>query len=458
MVRVHPWILGLWVAVFAGLSHFPAAAEPSDSRLEQLHRQIELDPGNVESYLERAAIWLSLGAVERALADLDFARQLDPRISDPRGPGEAGGDTGAIEEATQSLRQNPRDPNAWMRRAALLLRSGRVDAALRDLDRARQLDPGLAREAADPGAEVRPSKAAPEDESEDSDTLLMRASRLLLSGRVEDALADLDRARRLDPRLDPPPGDVDGYLTRASRLLLVGRVQEALDDLERARALEPRLEPLETVDEFLERASMLMAAGLAEEALRDLDAARHLQPGLGSAGREGTASSVYPHAVVTKETRVTNTATPPSGDFVLRIYLVGTRAGGRPLPAALSDVIGAVADVAPVETWALVHAGVVRLQADGSAEVTLKGAGGWFDLKIDSGRGSDTAGLAVLKAVRLRQWIERRDAKGQTYTNDREPLKTSVRIRDGETSLVGGGFAADDGSALALFLRCEFVP
>jgi predicted Zn-dependent protease len=142
-----------------------------------------------------------------------------------------------IAAATHRIEQQPGSAALYLGRARLYRVHREWAEALADLDRAVRLEPGL--EGID----------------------LARGITLLDAGRPSEASAVLDRV------LASRPDQADAWLARARALVALGDPGAAATDYSRALARLRRVTP----EHYVERMRALMAAGDLEEALRGLD-------------------------------------------------------------------------------------------------------------------------------------------------------------------------------------------
>ncbi len=148
-----------------------------------------------------------------------------------------------LKKASQAVRMDPTDPQAYFTRAEAYLRLGSPKAALGDLSRAAALSPRNASIAA------------------------LKSYALVKARRFKDALAAADAASALDPN------NSHAWLFRAMSLAGLGRREEMIDSLRNAARLNPRF------GAYLQKA-------LREPAEKDLldafdgDASSEPQPGL----------------------------------------------------------------------------------------------------------------------------------------------------------------------------------
>jgi tetratricopeptide (TPR) repeat protein len=269
-------------------------------------RALELDPGPDFRYrvlVNRGGMYFQAGRLDRAIADAESAIRLDPGPYQPhallyqvlRRQGRLADAAAALDRA---IERRPDRPDLFRARALLAagpdadradfardLTPDRRDAALRDLDRAIEL-------------EKSPLQKA--------DDHVSRGQILVAAGRADQALAAYDTAIRL------VPGNATAHRLRAFALLELRRHDEVLAACDRGLALGPpsaellearglaRLERKDfrgAIDDFtialsLSPGSAPLAqhrawAYLYSDAFRlaaaDFDAALGIDPGLGDA-------------------------------------------------------------------------------------------------------------------------------------------------------------------------------
>jgi tetratricopeptide (TPR) repeat protein len=237
------------------------------------------EPRNAEPLAARSIARHALGDPAGALADVDLALALDPRLDAHAARSlfklETLDATGAIADATVALESNPKDLLALRTRARSLAATGQTRASLADFDRAVELEP------------------------DDAVTLTNRGAARMNAGDLDGALADLDRSLELDAGLS------FAYANRALARLrkdnTMGR--EALQDLDRALELDPEnLLARET------RALIRDPAGNLEGAYEDAGILVERQPGnakyqrirgelAAKLGREGEARAALDRAL-----------------------------------------------------------------------------------------------------------------------------------------------------------------
>jgi tetratricopeptide (TPR) repeat protein len=140
---------------------------------------LELDPGLIDAYVNRAGIYLEDGDIELARQDAEAGLRDDPDNAHLHaalgGVHMAEGEpVAAIAAYNRALAADPSLVAAWAGRAEALLQAGDSDGAIASLNRALEV-------------------------AEDAALLFNRAAVFGSAGRWADAIADLTRARELDP-------------------------------------------------------------------------------------------------------------------------------------------------------------------------------------------------------------------------------------------------------------------
>ena len=215
---------------FRGLS----TEESLRQAIAEYERATALEPAYAEAWASLAEAWVLLHilwdgvdfrtAQTRALAHAQTAVRLDPDLVLGRTMlgyawTEAGEWSRAEEELRQAVALGPSDAEAHKRLGNVLWISGRLDAGLRELDIALELDPV------------------------DRLTLYSRVWGRLAAGRYAEALADVDHLIELDP------GWAKSWETRTGTLIYLGQHAEA-------RASVDRWAELAGADVEMERAAV----------------------------------------------------------------------------------------------------------------------------------------------------------------------------------------------------------
>lgn len=141
-----------------------------------------------------------------------------------------------IAELTEEIRQQPESAALYVRRGSLYMLDESWEQALADYDSARQIDPSS------PSIDF------------------LRAKVLVELDENERAVA------LLDAFLTDQPGHADGHLVRARANVALGRIDSGVDDYSRAIGLFGRPAP----SHYVERARALIDAGRVDEALLGL--------------------------------------------------------------------------------------------------------------------------------------------------------------------------------------------
>jgi len=198
-----PGVLEQRARIHAELGEFPSA-------LGDFTRCLELQPSG-RVHLARAQILRQLGRVPEALLDFGRCLELEPENSMAFFErGQAHYDSGRVEEAIEDYAAAAgvaaKDEQRFLalaRRAYVCRQAGRLEDALADYDRALALN-------------LNP------------DLLLERGQTLADLGRPTEALADADRVLRMRPH------DTEGSLLRGSMHFTLGHFEAAVADLDRA--------------------------------------------------------------------------------------------------------------------------------------------------------------------------------------------------------------------------------
>jgi predicted Zn-dependent protease len=253
------------VAALAGAGR-TAVHDGDHEQITALTRAIERNPGNAELRLRRAELYRLHRQWDPALADLERAQVLDPRLDAVLLCGaRVFLDAGQLESARRLLDRHvalhPEDPEPYLLRAQLGLRRGALEEAARDYDHALarldppEPDPYLARaevlarlgpagvERALAGLDAGLARLGPVA------ALELRAVELERErGRFDDALARLDGIAARSPRQER------WLALRGEILLEAGRAAEALEAFGAARialrSLPPRLRSPATIAEL----------------------------------------------------------------------------------------------------------------------------------------------------------------------------------------------------------------
>jgi tetratricopeptide (TPR) repeat protein len=205
-------------------------------------------PKTADNYVDRAAIFMERGLRKEALLDLDKALELDPG-----------------------------DVLGWSNRAFTRVLTGDLAGAKTDLDKAESLDPGFVQNFIGRGlladAENRPLDAiaaytkALQLEPKNGRALRLRAAAYAALRDGEHAVADRTAAIAVSP------DDSSAYLDRGNLFLHLKRFDEAIKDFDHALSLDPQ-----GVRALADRGLTYALKGSLEMAARDLDAANAIDP------------------------------------------------------------------------------------------------------------------------------------------------------------------------------------
>ncbi len=239
-------------------------------------------PADAPEYLRRAALFVKARDCARALADLDEAVRLDPRLAAAHAErGRVlhlqGADDRALAACDEAVRLNARLPAARAARAEILCGRGEWARARADCDEALRFDRGCARAFAvrglarllggDAAGAVADCDEAVWLDRRLPDALLYRGRAHARLGTHDRAIADFSQALRLDPHL------AEAHVRRGDSHWARGDVRAALEDYTQARALDPR-DPAAVCG----CARAEVARGEHDQALADFNAALRLDP------------------------------------------------------------------------------------------------------------------------------------------------------------------------------------
>lgn len=272
------------------------------ARLADLDAAVDLNPNNIEIYQQRAALRIKAGDVEGGISDLERVLldnpgnkklaelivvrlaelgkvqraadlltkviEAEPSESMYRMRAQAYKDLGENEKATADLNRalelQPTDPVALLLRAELALNSNDLAAAKRDLKRATEIAPAVAR---------------------NTKALALKAQIAIVENRVSDAISTIQIIARSNPNepfwnlrlatlytldgrprqaidalstaLDRAPTNVELLRARGDALLSVGDHLAAIDDYEVALKALGNFEKIESDDLLKDEASGL---------------------------------------------------------------------------------------------------------------------------------------------------------------------------------------------------------
>jgi tetratricopeptide (TPR) repeat protein len=231
----------------------------ADRALIDFNQAIELNPKYVNAFNNRGLAKQQLGDIAGAVTDFTQAMMLDPQ--NPKYYGhrrEAYLMQGLLDQAhqdekkiaflirvrelTAAIQQKPQDPAGYLARARLYQTHGDEPHALDDVQRALQSSPNhipallqraaLRRDAKQYEAAIADCNAVLEQGPHQPACSLRGDCRLALN-QLDEALADFELARRLDPAV------AEAYYRKSQELTRRGATDEAQEYTKRAEALEP---------------------------------------------------------------------------------------------------------------------------------------------------------------------------------------------------------------------------
>ncbi|MBR1246084.1 tetratricopeptide repeat protein [Bradyrhizobium sp. AUGA SZCCT0169] len=182
--------------------------------IADLNEAIRLDPKLAMAFNNRGAAYNEQGDNERAIADFNEAIRLDPKfVMAFNNRGNAYSDQGdndrAIADYNETIRLDPKFARAFQNRGSAYHDKGDNDRAIADYNEAIRLEPKHAK------------------------AFLGRGIAFSAKGDNDRAITDFDAAIRLDPKSSLP------YFARGRSYLFTGSAEKALADLDQASAHAP---------------------------------------------------------------------------------------------------------------------------------------------------------------------------------------------------------------------------
>jgi monovalent cation:H+ antiporter-2, CPA2 family len=187
-----------------------------DRAIADLDKALQLNAKSHRALTERASIYHAKGDLDRAIADYDRALRLDKNLAAAYG-GRASAYLGkgelakALADFGEAVRLDPQSASLYLDRAAIYLAKSNFDRAIADYDKAIERDPKLA---------VAYNN---------------RGLAFSAKGELAKALADFGEAVRLDPKF------ADAFLNRANAFREKHDLERARQDLQAALRLDPKL-------------------------------------------------------------------------------------------------------------------------------------------------------------------------------------------------------------------------
>ena len=217
--------------------------------VEHYTAALQYDPGTVEAYNGRGQAYFGLRKIPEALADFDAAIRagiVTPKLFLNRGKCLVilGRPAEALPALSRSLELEPRSPEAYYFRAVAHEKTGVPDKAVADYSQAIQLNPNYVEALVNRGMLQYTAQRYPEAIADNTKALNIaapavqpmilcnRANAYLLSGQLEPALADVNRAIALHT------GDLRAYQTRAAIFQAMGQPAAAQADLQKMQQLQ----------------------------------------------------------------------------------------------------------------------------------------------------------------------------------------------------------------------------
>jgi len=209
---------------------------------------IQLNPNNSTAYINRGVAKKDLGNLRDAFAEYDKAIELDPGnafaytnrclVKDMLGD-----DLGAINDCDQAIKINPKMAEAYDTRGSAKANMGKNKEALEDFNKAIELNPQLANAYNNRGL----VKSALHD--------------------LPNAITDFDKSIQLNPNF------VEAYMNRGITRGELGQPGRAIEDFNTAIRLDPK-----DFRPYYNRAVTRAGQGNLEGALFDLDKAFEINP------------------------------------------------------------------------------------------------------------------------------------------------------------------------------------
>jgi tetratricopeptide (TPR) repeat protein len=187
----------------------------NDRAIADLNEAIRLDPKLGMAYNNRGAAYNEQGDNDRAIADYNEAIRIDPKFAmafSNRGNAyhDKGDNDRAIADHSEAIRLDPKFARAFQNRGSDYHHKGDNDRAIADYNEAIRIDP------------------------EDADAFTIRGVAYRAKGDNDRASADYNEAIRLDPK------SYLAYFVRGRSYLFAGSVEKALADFNQASALAPK--------------------------------------------------------------------------------------------------------------------------------------------------------------------------------------------------------------------------
>jgi tetratricopeptide (TPR) repeat protein len=219
-----------------------------DKALADLAKAIELEPDNAATYQAQALLLAQLKKYDEALVSLDKAQEILPGSVSPlqiraQIHAQQKNLEAALHDLNQALSRQPENVAVLLLRASLYLEMDKPDAALADVDRALELQPDYDR--------ARRLRAAVLAKAGKLDQVIKELETLLAKSpkdvKLQAQLAMLYTVQKNPKKtaelytaiLAQKPDEVEALSGRANALLGMGKHAEAIADYDKALKLEP---------------------------------------------------------------------------------------------------------------------------------------------------------------------------------------------------------------------------
>jgi tetratricopeptide (TPR) repeat protein len=220
-----------------------------DRAIADLNTAIELDPKNVTAFESRGTLFVRSGKPDRAIEDYNEAIRLDPNYA------QAHADRGvayylkgdymrAIENYDEAIRLDPKHAVSYSNRAAAYKKAGRNDRSIADQSEAIKIEPGRAEFYDNRGlsyAHNRDYDLAIDDYDKaisikkEAKFYTNRGDAYQFKGNLDRAIADYGDAIELDPKF------ALAWNNRGAAHKRKGNLEAALSNYEQALKLSPRM-------------------------------------------------------------------------------------------------------------------------------------------------------------------------------------------------------------------------
>jgi len=332
-----------------GLTRLALGGNTMRRALDDFEQAIDASPPFLPALLARADYYLINGEPERAIVDLETARQLQP--TDPRVLGQlahtyatAGQYDAALEAADAALEINPAEVLALFGRGRALIDTGDYDGARADLRLAVPyvLDPAAFAELF-PAANAMSIRSRPQ------------ADALLAQGIVERRRGNASAALELiNQALELRPAFAEGLVERGELLMSGGELEPAREDFNRAIGMLDReiLDDPLLIRAYIGNGQALLRSDLPNGALSNFQAAARgapetyeVQLGL---GESSLAIEQYTDAInaLTRALALAETVSEQSAVLLAR---AGAYRGLRQYTDEASDLQAAAAIASPIQ-------------------------------------------------------------------------------------------------------------